>query len=43
MMGNNLEKDLIRLLKILKDTTESQWVMNILIYKLMSLTGVLTI
>ncbi len=32
MIGNNHENDLISLLETLKDTTGSQWVMNIHIY-----------
>ncbi len=36
MIGKSHEKDFIGMLETLKDTTESQWVMNLLIYKLRS-------
>ncbi len=36
MIGNDHEKDLFSLLETLKDTMESQWVMNLLIYGLRS-------
>ncbi len=39
MTGNNYENNLIGLLETLKDTTESQSVMVLLIYGLISGTG----
>ncbi len=39
MIGNNRENDLISLRKTLKDTTESLWMMNLVLYGLRSGTG----
>ncbi len=39
MIGNDHEKDLFSLLETLKDAMESQLVMNLLIYGLMSGNG----
>ncbi len=38
-LGKNHKKVLISLLEALKDTTESQWAMNLLVYGLGSVTG----
>ncbi len=39
LIGKNVESDLISLFETLKNTTESQWVMILLIYGLRSGTG----